>query len=330
MGERGSSVRSPETAAYGSRSADRTSDFGLRNPLAEILTEATALGRSRNWKYLEWRGGAAPENATPSTFLLAHDLDLRPDESALFGNLESSVRRALRKSEKAGLQVEFRTDPEAMGEYYRLHCLTRHKHGLPPQPFRFFRKIQEHVVGKGMGFVGLATLGGREKREEGREGRLVDSESHTPTLSPLHALRSSQSEGGSSLPSPHGATGAVAAAVFLHWNGRALYKFGASDERYLELRANNLLMWKAFLHCQSLGCTTVGMGRTDKGHDGLRRFKLGWGTVESEVPYYKLDLRRGGWGPEPNHHDMWLNRVFRVMPRPLARVAGELVYPHLD
>jgi len=35
-----------------------------------------------------------------------------------------------------------------MGEYYRLHCLTRKRHGLPPQPTGFFQKIQEHIIAK--------------------------------------------------------------------------------------------------------------------------------------------------------------------------------------
>ena len=37
----------------------------------------------------------------------------------------------------------------------------------------------------------------------------------------------------------------VAAAVFFHMGKKAVYKFGASDERHQDLRGNNLVMWEA-------------------------------------------------------------------------------------
>jgi hypothetical protein len=43
-----------------------------------------------------------------------------------------------------------------MEAYYRLHCGTRRRHGVPPQPRRFFRSIHEHVVSRGNGIVVLA------------------------------------------------------------------------------------------------------------------------------------------------------------------------------
>ena len=37
----------------------------------------------------------------------------------------------------------------------------------------------------------------------------------------------------------------VAGAVFFHTGKKAVYKFGASDERHQDLRRNNLVMWEA-------------------------------------------------------------------------------------
>ena len=42
---------------------------------------------------------------------------------------------------------------EAMRGYYVLHCLTRRKHGVPPQPFSFFQNIVEHLFQTGHGFI---------------------------------------------------------------------------------------------------------------------------------------------------------------------------------
>jgi len=57
--------------------------------------------------------------------------------------------------------VEFSTELEAMRTFYSLHCQTRHKHGLPPQPFRFFENIWRHLLQHGEGFVGLTRLDSR-------------------------------------------------------------------------------------------------------------------------------------------------------------------------
>ena len=35
---------------------------------------------------------------------------------------------------------------ESIKDFYRLNCLTRRMHGLPPQPFSFFKKIHEHII----------------------------------------------------------------------------------------------------------------------------------------------------------------------------------------
>jgi hypothetical protein len=44
-------------------------------------------------------------------------------------------------------------------EFYRLNCMTRKAHGLPPQPYRFFKALHEHVLAPGHAFVALARHG---------------------------------------------------------------------------------------------------------------------------------------------------------------------------
>ena len=46
--------------------------------------------------------------------------------------------------------------PESVEEFYRLNCLTRRHHGLPPQPPAFFRNVHQHVLAEGSGFVVIA------------------------------------------------------------------------------------------------------------------------------------------------------------------------------
>ena len=49
----------------------------------------------------------------------------------------------------------------ALRSFCRLNELTRRQHGLPPQPFRFFRALHRHILSRGFGFVSAATREGR-------------------------------------------------------------------------------------------------------------------------------------------------------------------------
>lgn len=115
---------------------------------------ALALGRRRGWKYVECRSsGIAPVKSPASLEFYSHTLDLRPGEAALLAQLDSSVRRALRKAQSSGLKIEFSSEPAAMEDYYRLHSLTRRRQGVPPQPWRFFENLARHLVARGRGMV---------------------------------------------------------------------------------------------------------------------------------------------------------------------------------
>ena len=122
-----------------------------------IIEEAMKCGRARAWKCLELRGGRELFPAAPaSTSFYGHRLDLACGEQRLFASFEGSVRRAIRKAEKLGVKVEISHTLEALRDFYTLHCKTRKKHGLPPQPFLFFRNLHKHVLGAQQGFVALA------------------------------------------------------------------------------------------------------------------------------------------------------------------------------
>lgn len=125
-----------------------------------LYQAALALARTRGWKYLELRGDRqflAEAPASESYF--GHTLALHPDEAKLFAGVDDSGRRAVRKAEASGLAVTFSQDPEAMTAFYGLLCRTRQRHGLPPQPFRFFQTIHRHVIAQNLGTVALARLG---------------------------------------------------------------------------------------------------------------------------------------------------------------------------
>ncbi len=134
----------------------RESGRFLRGALDPLLDHA----RKSGWKYVELRCGDLAD-AHPSTFFYRHTLDLTGGEEAVWARFKSNTRRNIKKGQRQEVEVASLDTRAAIDTYYNLHCLTRKRHGLPPQPHVFFRKIYEHIISKGKGFVVLAHHGGK-------------------------------------------------------------------------------------------------------------------------------------------------------------------------
>jgi CelD/BcsL family acetyltransferase involved in cellulose biosynthesis len=122
----------------------------------------------------------------------------------------------------------------------------------------------------------------------------------------------------------------IAAAVFLHAERNAVFKFGASDERYQHLRPNNLVIWHAIRHLVAKGVSKLDLGRTSYGNEGLRRFKLNWGTVEEPIAYCRFSVSANAWITTTDKAAGVHNALFRRLPLSVNRVIGTMLYPHLD
>ncbi len=122
---------------------------------------------------------------------------------------------------------------------------------------------------------------------------------------------------------------AVAGAIFGRFGEKALYKYGGSDPAYQHVRAANLLFWEAIRFYQEAGCRTLCFGRTEPFNEGLRRFKLGWGTREERLEYYRYDLHRDAFVEAPLAFQGWHNAVFSRLPMPLLELAGAALYRHV-
>lgn len=141
---------------------DGCAPLGAEEEARGLFEQALEHGRAHGWRYLETRGGTGVvRGAEPSVTFHGHSIDLTAGEERLFENLEASVRRGIRKAAASPLRIEHSATAEAMREYYALHCRTRRRHGLPPQPWRFFAAIARHVLATGQGQVISARLDGR-------------------------------------------------------------------------------------------------------------------------------------------------------------------------
>jgi hypothetical protein len=120
----------------------------------------------------------------------------------------------------------------------------------------------------------------------------------------------------------------IAGAVYFHFGSTSLYKYGASDEQFQELRANNLIMWEAIKWHNDRKFIKLDFGRTSLRNSGLRRFKLGWGATERNIDYLRYDLGRGEFSSVQDEATGWYNALFSRLPVPLSRIAGSLLYKH--
>lgn len=252
--------------------------------LSHALAHITEYGRKARWKFIEFRNGSYFDSSLPPTsYYYGHTLELSGGEEVVFSNLRESTRRNIKKAKREGVKAAIETSSSALHDYYRLHCLTRKRHGLPPQPLHFFQNIYEHIISKGFGFVVLASHGGQT----------------------------------------------IAGAVYFCFGDQALYKFGASDRDYQQLRANNLVMWEAICRCLQKGHSCLSFGRTEPDNLGLIQFKAGWGAHEEVIKYYRYDVGRGALVGACSNTSGAYTGVLAKMPIAFLRLAGALAYRHM-
>jgi hypothetical protein len=249
-----------------------------------VFNRIITFGKERKWRYIELRGGSRfLEDETPSHHYYGHNLDLADDEKQILANFRDSTQRNIKKAQKEGVTIRLSHSLESLDEFYGLNCLTRKRHGLPPQPYKFFRSVYDSIISKGKGFTAIATF----KNEP------------------------------------------VAGAVYFHYGENALYKYGASDKRYQDLRANNLVIWEAVKwYCRN-GYKSLSFGRTEPENHGLRQFKSGWGTKENKIKYYKYDLQKDTFVKDTAIINPVYNKILKNLPVPILKTMGALLYRHM-
>ena len=251
---------------------------------SDVLSAATEYAERRGWRYLDVHGGHhALQGVPPFSAYVGHRLDLSGAPARRSSRLRETTRRNIRKATRLGVEVDIGSTPEALRQFHRLHCLTRKRHRLPAQPFRFFQSIHDRLLSKQLGHV-------------------------------VRAVHNGQT---------------VGAAMFLHFGDQALFKFGASDFRYQHLRMNDLILWEAIEWAADHGYKTLFFGRTDRANTGLRHFKSGWGSDEYPITYYKYDVKRRVWVTNtPGGLNAMMKPAFRVLPIPMSRMIGAMLYRH--
>jgi lipid II:glycine glycyltransferase (peptidoglycan interpeptide bridge formation enzyme) len=248
-----------------------------------VLEALIQYGKQAQWRYFELRNGIHYLSNQPffSSFI-THSIDLSRGQKIIFKNFRNSNKRNIKKAQKKGVIAKVCSSMDSVESFYRLHCRTRKFHGLPTQPWRFFKYIYEHVIKSKRGLVVLASY----------QGRIISG------------------------------------AVYFHFGNQAIYKYGASDRAYLHLRPNNLVMWTAMIWYIQNSFKNLSFGRTKLQNDGLLQFKRGWGAGENLIHYYKYDLQNDCF-IEKKANIKSSYKFFKIMPLPILKVTGNLIYRHV-
>jgi FemAB-related protein (PEP-CTERM system-associated) len=122
----------------------------------------------------------------------------------------------------------------------------------------------------------------------------------------------------------------IAGMILLASDTTVQYAYGASDENYLHLAPNNLLMWAAIEWGCIHGYQTLDMGRTAGDNAGLMEFKRRWGAIKEPLPYYYYPHAAGlAATSESSWKFRLLTACWRRLPLQVAGPLGSHFYKHL-
>jgi len=143
---------------------DHCKPIGTSNEEVEqVLKTAISLGKTSGWRYLDFRGnGCCFRHASPLTSYYNHTLSLNQDEQEVSSRFRASTRRNVIRAEEKGVRIRNAHSLKSVKKFYRLHCLTRKRHGLPPQPLQFFKNVYQHIIAQQKGQVFLASYAEKE------------------------------------------------------------------------------------------------------------------------------------------------------------------------
>ncbi len=131
-----------------------------------LLGGAVELARDEHCRYLEIR--SVPNHDVSEASHLArvdyyesYVLDLGADLHRVRASFDKRARRGIDRANKLGVRVRIGKEPDDLRQFYHLNLLTRRKHGVPPQPLRFFERLFATLPAVADTLLALAEVEGR-------------------------------------------------------------------------------------------------------------------------------------------------------------------------
>jgi len=127
------------------------------NARKELVKQLVLLTKEKNLHQLEvrWELPEHPDIRRTSKYVL-HNLQLEPDPDRLAKKFKRTHLQNIHQAEERGVKVVIGDQLDQMKVYYSLQLETRKRHGVPCQPWGYFKLIWERIVVPGLGFLLLA------------------------------------------------------------------------------------------------------------------------------------------------------------------------------
>jgi len=241
--------------------------------------------RKHKLRYMEFRTSETrfPYETEYFRTDLRHLLEISADQQIIQKQFSENTKRNIKAAIKEGVNIKELNSVEGIKIFYELQCITRRKHGLPPQPKLFFDNIYRFIISKDKGQI------------------LIGYFKDKP----------------------------VAALMFFTFGEKVIYKFGASLADSLPKGSNHFLMWEAIKKFNNAGYKEFDFGRTETNHDGLRRFKLGFGAEERIIYTSRFDVKKNSFLPVISKSTGSYNQIFKKLPLPILKLIGKTIYKHV-
>ena len=89
-------------------------------------------------------------------------LEIKPDLDEMFRSFHNtSVRHRIKRAERNKLTIRMAENEQDLKAFYCLTTMTRKKHGLPPQPYRFFANMWKILMSKNLLIVPMVEYQGK-------------------------------------------------------------------------------------------------------------------------------------------------------------------------
>jgi len=130
--------------------------------IERLRSSLTAWRKRSGISQIEIRSGWAPDgDVRRGERYVYHKLRLAPDLEAIAKRVDHSHLRYAKIAEEKGIAVHWSRSLADLRSFYAMHVETRRGHGVPVQPWRYFRCFHEHILDSGLGSLALARRGER-------------------------------------------------------------------------------------------------------------------------------------------------------------------------
>lgn len=123
----------------------------------EIWQELVEYAKKSRWQHIDLRGEAGGQAASKVyDSFYQHEIQLEREPQLLFPRLSSNNKRNIKMAIREEVDIEILDDASSVDEFYSLNSITRKRHGVPSQPYVFFKNLFKYISVEKKGIVVLA------------------------------------------------------------------------------------------------------------------------------------------------------------------------------